>query len=77
VFDTSLVAIRRARAAQIGSTSCPVTHGIVRAVAPRDTSSSPERKHARTFGEASDAECTTGNGACVCGMRDGGAHRAG
>ena len=41
VFDTSLVAIRRARAAQIGSTSCPVTHGIVRAVAPRDTSSSP------------------------------------
>lgn len=38
---------------------------------------SPERKRARTFGEASDAECTTGNGACVCGMRDGGAHRAG
>ena len=41
VFDTSLVAIRRARAAQIGSTSCPVARGIVRAVAPRDTSSSP------------------------------------
>ena len=38
---------------------------------------SPERKRARTFGEASDAECTTGNSACVCGMRDGGAHRAG
>ena len=27
VFDTSLVAIRRARAAQIGSTSCPVAAG--------------------------------------------------
>ena len=41
VFDTSLVGIRRARAAQIGSTSCPVARRIVRAVAPRDTSSSP------------------------------------